>query len=651
MMSRMSTRVRFVLAMMLLLVPIVAIAAIVLDESFKRSQEQIIISEFATADVVSQSVAELIRGQQQALTVLAETEVVRSLDKQTEQAAALMDDYRLSRQPVNGVFLLKNDLTVVAQSGGIDTTTLPPEFKTAAEAAVEGGQPTVSDALLLESGEVKVIAIIVPVYANPDAASSEMPSGAIGAFYSVERLIAGFQPPAGFTTGSNVAIALVSSSEKIVSVPGRTSDPGQIFQDGPELTKAVKSALASQRTRTTFQDPTGLHRVMVAVPIDMPGNDWAVLVSGPETTAFGPNRMLIERALLALIGSVVICLLLAMLLSEWLTRPFRLLTNQAKALSTGAVVLDLEPIGPSDAATLSRTIREMADRLRAQIRDTEAAREEIARQAERLRDLLRRTVRLQEDERRRIATDIHDAVSPLITGALYQAQAVRIARSGNGNGNGHDGTNGHHPDQDEDNAGLDEVGDLLERAMRELHDVIFDLRPPDLDDIGLEAAIQRHVDQVNRSGLPCTLEVTGEERRLSPEARLAIYRIVQEALHNAIRHARADESLVRIEWLADRLRVTVQDDGSGFETEGSGWRAGLGLMSMRERAGSIGAAFEVVSRPGTGTAIVVERMNDDLDLTAEHPVLDPELASSQSPADGDIVDEDNVDVGEEHLVQ
>jgi signal transduction histidine kinase len=653
MMSRISTRVRFILAMMLLLVPIVAIAAIILDESFKRSQEQIIISEFATADVVSQSVAELIRGQKEALSVLAEEQSVRSLDQGKEQALALMDDYRVSRQPVNGVFLLKNDLTVVAQSGGIDISSLPREFNDAAKAAVDGGQVTVSDSLLLSNGEVKVIAIIVPVYASTEASSAEMPSGAIGAFYSVERLIAGFQPPAGFTTGSNVAIALVSSTGSIVSVPGRTSDPSQIFQDGPALNTAIKSALANQRTRTTFQDPTGLHRVTVGVPIDMPGNDWAVLVSGPETTAFGPNKMLIERALLALIGSVVICFLLALLFSEWLTRPFRLLTSQAKALSTGAVVLDLEPVGPSDAAILSRTIREMADRLRAQIRDTEAAREEIARQAERLRDLLRRTVRLQEDERRRIATDIHDAVSPLITGALYQAQAVRIARSGsgNGNGNGHDGVNGHHPDQEEANEGLQEVGELLERAMRELHDVIFDLRPPDLDDIGLEAAIQRHVDQVNRTGLRCSLEVVGEERRLSPEARLAIYRIVQEALHNAIRHARADESLVRIEWLADRLRVTVQDDGSGFETEGSGWRAGLGLMSMRERAGSIGAAFEVVSRPGTGTAIVLERMNDGLDLTAEHPVLDPELAPSQSPADGDIVDEDNVDVGEERLVQ
>jgi signal transduction histidine kinase len=641
---------------MLLLVPIVAIAAIVLDESFKRSQQQVIISEFATADVVSQSVFQLIDGQLDGLTVLAETEAVRSIDQQTTQARALMDDYRVSRPSVNGLFLLKNDFTVIAQSGGIEISTLPTEFRAAAEAAVQGSQETVSDTLLLPSGEVEVIAIIVPVFANPAAATAETPSGAIGAFYSVERLIAGYQPPAGFTTGSNVAVALVSSSGKVVSVPGRTSDPGQIFKDGPELFNAVKSALGGQRTRATFVDPSGLHRVTVAVPISFPGNDWAVLVSGPESTAFGPNQMLIERALLALIGAVILSLILALLMAEWLTSPFRQLTSQAKALSTGAVVLDLEPVGPSDAATLSRTIHQMAERLRAQISDTESAREEIARQAERLRDLLRRTVRLQEDERRRIASDIHDAVSPLITGAMYQAQAVRMSRAnGNGNGNGPDGPNGHHPDQelaeDGEVAGLREVGDLLERAMRELHDVIFDLRPPDLDDIGIVAAIQRHVDQVNRSGLPCTLEQIGEERRLSPEVRLAIYRIVQEALHNSIRHARADESVVRIEWLPDRLRVTIQDDGSGFEPENLR-RSGLGLMSMRERASSIGASMDIVSRAGTGTAVVVERVSDDLDLTSEATSGELPAELEEIPESSDsMIEEDAVDSGEEQVLQ
>ena len=173
-----------------------------------------------------------------------------------------------------------------------------------------------------------------------------------------------------------------------------------------------------------------MRRVSVAVPIDMPGNDWAVLVSGPETTAFGPNRMLIERALLALVGTVVICLLLSLLLGEWLTRPFRAAHQPGQGAQhrrgrTRPRTGRPERRRHASAAPSARWPIGSAPRSAT----PKSAREEIARQAERLRDLLRRTVRLQEDERRRIATDIHDAVSPLITGALYQAQAVRIARS------------------------------------------------------------------------------------------------------------------------------------------------------------------------------------------------------------------------------
>ena len=622
-MSRLSTRTRFALAALLLIVPIVIIGLVLLDQSFKRSQDQVITGEFATADVVAQSVSQLVLGQQEALEALRETEAIRAIDQRIEQAFELMDVYRASRPPVNGVFLLRNDLSSVTYTGGIDPATLAslPEFEAAAQAVVQGGQATVSDILIVPESNVQVIAIIVPVYATADANTEETPpSGAIGAFYSVERLILGFQPAGGFASGSDVAVGLVTAANTVVSLPAQTADdPTAVFQDGDDLDAAFRQALGGQRTQSTFSDPSGTDRTVVAVPIPMPGEDWAAVVSTPETMEYGPNQRLIERALIALAAALMATIILALFLGDWLARPFRQLAGQAHALSSGSAVAALEPAGPSDAAELSRTIREMADRLRAQVRDTESAREEIARQAERLRDLLRRTVRLQEDERRRIASDIHDAVSPLITGALYQTQAVRLA-SANGNGGNHaNGTPAQDSEASEGEAmsGLQDVSDLLERAMRELHDVIFDLRPPDLDDIGIVAALQRHVDQVNRTGLRTTLEVSGDEQRLPPEVRLAIYRIVQEALHNALRHARADDAVVRIEWVAETLRVTVQDDGSGFDVENSGRPAGLGLMSMRERAWSIGAALEIVSRPGSGTAIVVERRNDELELGAE----------------------------------
>ena len=222
----------------------------------------------------------------------------------------------------------------------------------------------------------------------------------------------------------------------------------------------------------------------------------------------------------------------------------------------------------------------------------------------------------------RIASDIHDAVSPLITGALYQARALKLSHNGSdGEMNGH--SNGSGPSDE----GLVTVGELLERAMVELHNVIFALRPPDLDDLGVVAAIDRYVQQINRTGLPCRLDVVGEPARLSPEARLAVYRIVQEALHNALRHAHADEALVKMEWLDDRLRVTIRDNGSGFDPDHAASPTSLGLLSMRERAGAIGATLEIASRPGAGTAIILERPTGD-DLVTESQLDD-------SPADVD----------------
>src|SRR5262249_19670904 len=140
--------------------------------------------------------------------------------------------------------------------------------------------------------------------------------------------------------------------------------------------------------------------------------------------------------------------------------------------------------------------------------------------------------------------------------------------------------NGHGDGNGSRDEGLSTVGDLLERAMIELHGVIFALRPPDLDDLGVVAAIDRYVQPINPTGLPCRLEVIGEPQRLSPEARLGVYRIVQEALHNALRHADADEALVKMEWLDDRLRVTIRDNGSGFDPEQAPSPTSLGLLSM-----------------------------------------------------------------------
>jgi two-component system NarL family sensor kinase len=118
-------------------------------------------------------------------------------------------------------------------------------------------------------------------------------------------------------------------------------------------------------------------------------------------------------------------------------------------------------------------------------------------QTRQMRDLLRRTLRLQEDEQRRIASEIHDAVSPLITGALYQARALQMSN----------GSTGHNEREE----ALANVNSLLERATEELHGVIFDLRPPDLDDLGVVAAVEAYIGNIRRPNLNVRLEL-GESR-------------------------------------------------------------------------------------------------------------------------------------------
>ena len=112
---------------------------------------------------------------------------------------------------------------------------------------------------------------------------------------------------------------------------------------------------------------------------------------------------------------------------------------------------------------------------------------------------------------------------------------------------------------------------------------------------------------MQRSGLASRLELEVEPPPLTPEVRLAIYRIVQEALHNALRHGGASEAVVRFEQIGDVLRVSIRDNGAGFNPEITARPTSLGLLSMRERAAAIGAAFSIASRPGDGTTVMIER--------------------------------------------
>ncbi|MEK7353846.1 MAG: PAS domain-containing sensor histidine kinase, partial [Chloroflexota bacterium] len=220
--------------------------------------------------------------------------------------------------------------------------------------------------------------------------------------------------------------------------------------------------------------------------------------------------------------------------------------------------------------------------------------EERQRQAG-LRAYAAHVLRAQEEERQRIARDLHDgAVQQLV---LLYRQLGSLQD-----------TSGSLPSSF---AGiLKEAGETTEEVIKELRDFTRTLRPPILEDLGLVTAVRRLLsDLTQRTVLKGQMKVVGEQRRLSSDTELGMFRIAQEALRNVERHAEATQLTVTMTFTQHEVSLDVQDNGTGFAVPpvpGDFTTSGqLGLISMQERSKLLNGKLEVQSSPGNGTRIIV----------------------------------------------
>ena len=213
------------------------------------------------------------------------------------------------------------------------------------------------------------------------------------------------------------------------------------------------------------------------------------------------------------------------------------------------------------------------------------------RMLERLENERRRSgalvVRAQEEERRRIARDLHDEVNQALTALLLRIVAATQEAPA------------------QLRVELEETKRLADQAMGELLDLARQLRPTALDDHGLVAALSTHVREFDRRGQArATFWADPRLGDLSPDAQVVVYRVAQEALVNAARHSGASRIEVSLEPCDSRIRLQVSDNGSGFAFAEEG--KGLGLSGMRERALLVGGTLEIDSSPGRGTIVKLE---------------------------------------------
>ena len=216
--------------------------------------------------------------------------------------------------------------------------------------------------------------------------------------------------------------------------------------------------------------------------------------------------------------------------------------------------------------------------LESQIQENEILRKEAAKKA-----IL--------EERNRLARDLHDSVTQsLYSLTLFAEASQRLVNSG---------------DMERANSYLSQVGETAQQALKEMRLLVYELRPVALEDIGLVGALQQRLDAVEgRAGVETQLLVN-DLIDLPPAVEEALYRIAQEALNNTLKHANASTVIVRVMIEANHIRLSIEDNGCGFDLSSAVSSGGMGLRSIRERCEGLGASLEMISNDGTGTQIIV----------------------------------------------
>ena len=209
------------------------------------------------------------------------------------------------------------------------------------------------------------------------------------------------------------------------------------------------------------------------------------------------------------------------------------------------------------------------------------------------------TIKAQEDERLRVSREIHDGPAQEMANLIYQASICeRLVDT--------------RPE--EAKAGLQELRRQIRTCLADVRQIIFDMRPMSLDDLGLVPALRQLVSKLEeRKVLKTDFQVNGKERALEKHVEVTLFRIIQEGLNNIHRHAGVSEGRLRLLFSPNDLSILISDEGRGFDMEeteemrksGTG-NGHFGILGMEERAKLIGASLNVISNPGEGTKIHVK---------------------------------------------
>ncbi len=329
---------------------------------------------------------------------------------------------------------------------------------------------------------------------------------------------------------------------------------------------------------------------------------------------------LAQARLAAIAVLAVVTLGLGVLLYRYLIRPLVRLAGTARRIAEGDLDAAFDATGDDEIGMLASSLEHMRVELRTKLELIASQAEHLQRQATDLQESSQRIVTAEDNERHRLARDLHDGIQQELV-----VLRMRIGMA----------TEGPQPLEGDRTVELEQLGAELDATIERLREVTRNLYPSILLDRGLAVAIRSYIRR-----LPLNVHHTYASEpfpRLDPAVESGAYFLLCEALTNAFKHASSTDIAISLRVEGDRLTVSIQDDGRGFSPEGVRGRGGL--LHMHDRVRSFGGELEIISAPGEGTCIQARfptRLPDDADTSLPDPLVTSDRGDRADRADAGV---------------
>ncbi|MDM8531796.1 cache domain-containing protein [Anaerolineales bacterium HSG25] len=422
--------------------------------------------------------------------------------------------------------------------------------------------------VLLEPGTNKpVIVIATPIINQKDEFVGVIAARLYIQFRGLNRQIE------GLSLSNKASIYLVDRVGNLIYHPIQHLI-GTDFNKQEAVKRLLQDGEFSGTTDGASDSPVELIEGFAVVPI----TDWGVIVTSPLSEAVQPAHEVLLPAAQVLVIGVFLVSVMVSFGAYRVALPIRNLVIQIRNVTAGDYDAQVTLSRFKELRDLGEASNEMVDQIRKYRAGT--------------RQYIADVTRSQEEERKRIARDLHDDT---VQSLIAVGQRVDLAKT-------------YLDEPEEAKTRLSELRKMVNGAIASVRQFSRDLRPLALEDLGLISAMQYLVNQLSQYGdIVVDLEVQGEPEGLSPEMEVAIYRILQESLNNVKKHARATEVDVLVVFKYNEIIMTVEDDGRGFEMPKTitdfASKGSFGVMGLQERAQLFGGRITLESEQGKGTRV------------------------------------------------